>query len=377
MNHPSRLSSSGPLRTALALAVAVAGIALLPTTALAQVASPNPPARMTYQGFLVGSDGVSLGNVAPKNYDVIFTVYNNETASASANVLWGEQQTVTVDKGYFSILLGEGATVSGLPHTDLSGLFKGADASDRFVGITVKGIGTGGANVDITPRLRLLSSPYAFLAKGALKLVGDTGVELISGSGNEVTVTGKLKVDTLTVTNATVVGTLTATSLSGSGSVPLGGIIMWSGAINAVPVGWALCNGQTVNGQKTPDLRDRMVLGAGNTYAVGASGGGSSVTLATANLPNHTHGYKDAYLARLNPTGNSFVNLQGQVYNNNNGNQSYDDNFLDLIYRPNLPRGFQNSALTSTDLQTDPVGSGTSFSILNPYYSLGYIMRVQ
>ena len=44
---------------------------------------------------------------------------------------------------------------------------------------------------------------------------------------------------------------------------------MWSGSIGAIPVGYYLCNGS--NG--TPDLRDRFVVGAGNTYAVGNTGG--------------------------------------------------------------------------------------------------------
>lgn len=158
-------------------------------------ANPNPPERMTYQGFLVGSDGVALGNAAPKNYDVIFRIYDHETASAPANLLWAEQQTVTVDKGYFNVLLGEGAS-TGDPRPELSTLFRGATASDRFVGITVKGIGSGGANVDILPRLRLMSAPYAFLAQNAVKLVQNnaSGTDLITSSGNRVTVSGLLDI---------------------------------------------------------------------------------------------------------------------------------------------------------------------------------------
>lgn len=67
--------------------------------------------------------------------------------------------------------------------------------------------------------------------------------------------------------------------------VPRGLISMWSGSIAAIPLGWAICNG--LNG--TPDLRDRFVIGAGSIYAVGATGGATSVTLAIANLPAHSH----------------------------------------------------------------------------------------
>jgi microcystin-dependent protein len=68
-------------------------------------------------------------------------------------------------------------------------------------------------------------------------------------------------------------------------AMPIGGIIMWSGAVSAVPSGWALCNGS--NG--TPDLRDRFIVGAGTTYAVAATGGAATVTLTAAQLPSHAH----------------------------------------------------------------------------------------
>jgi microcystin-dependent protein len=66
---------------------------------------------------------------------------------------------------------------------------------------------------------------------------------------------------------------------------PTGGIILWSGSIASIPSGWALCNGSS----GTPDLRDRFVVGAGTTYAVGATGGVNTVTLDTTQIPSHTH----------------------------------------------------------------------------------------
>ena len=51
--------------------------------------------------------------------------------------------------------------------------------------------------------------------------------------------------------------------------IPAGLICLWSGAADALPAGWALCNGS--NG--TPDLRGRFLVGAGGSYAVGDTGG--------------------------------------------------------------------------------------------------------
>lgn len=61
-------------------------------------------------------------------------------------------------------------------------------------------------------------------------------------------------------------------------AVPAGGIIMWSGSIASVPSGYVLCDG--TNG--TPNLKDSFVVGAGNTYAVGNTGGFTSA--ATSNV---------------------------------------------------------------------------------------------
>jgi len=52
-------------------------------------------------------------------------------------------------------------------------------------------------------------------------------------------------------------------------TVPAGAIIMWSGSIGSIPAGYVICNGS--NG--TPDLRDSFIVGSGNNYAVGSTGG--------------------------------------------------------------------------------------------------------
>ena len=51
--------------------------------------------------------------------------------------------------------------------------------------------------------------------------------------------------------------------------VPIGGIIQWSGAIIDIPDAYQICDG--TNG--TPDLRNKFVAGAGDTYAVDETGG--------------------------------------------------------------------------------------------------------
>lgn len=64
------------------------------------------------------------------------------------------------------------------------------------------------------------------------------------------------------------------TDILAATQLPRGIITMWSGATNAVPSGWALCDGN--NG--TPNLKDRFIVGAGQSYAVGNVGGSITQT---------------------------------------------------------------------------------------------------
>ena len=72
--------------------------------------------------------------------------------------------------------------------------------------------------------------------------------------------------------------------------VPLGGIIMWSGTIGNVPAGYKLCDGN----DGTPDLRDRFIVGAGDSYAVGDTVGIGT----TSTVP--IEAYALAYIMRTN-----------------------------------------------------------------------------
>lgn len=70
-----------------------------------------------------------------------------------------------------------------------------------------------------------------------------------------------------------------------------GMVVLWSGSIANIPLGWKLCNGSgTIStGGAVPDLRNRFVVGAGQTYAVNATGGAdtsavSGITSIVTNL---------------------------------------------------------------------------------------------
>lgn len=69
------------------------------------------------------------------------------------------------------------------------------------------------------------------------------------------------------------------------GGVPVGTILPWYGKLNAIPEGYALCNGS--NG--TPDLRNRFVVGAGDEYTLGDTDGEKKVKLEAPQIGSHYH----------------------------------------------------------------------------------------
>jgi len=123
-----------------------------------------------------------------------------------------------------------------------------------------------------------------------------------------------------------------------------GMIIIWSGAISAIPSGWVICDGNN----STPNLTDRFVIHAssdsGATYDVGDTGGSLTTgtsTLSIAQLAAHTH-----------------------TYSRNSTTSEGGDNAA-------------NSALFAT-VNTGSTGGGathTHASTIVPYYALAYIMK--
>ena len=158
------------------------------TDAAVMAQNALPPNLMSYQGYLVDGNGVALAQTVPVNYSIVFRIYS---ASSGGTALWAENQTVTVDKGNFSVVLGEGAAEGSELRPALNTVFNSATASDLHLGITVKGL--GGNNNEIMPRLRLLTSPYSFLARTANSLVGSDGVALVSSESSRLRISQPLQ----------------------------------------------------------------------------------------------------------------------------------------------------------------------------------------
>lgn len=156
--------------------------------------------------------------------------------------------------------------------------------------------------------------------------------------------------------------------------IPRGIITMWSGAVDAVPSGWHLCDG-TAN---TPDLRNRFIVGAGSSYSSGHIGGsptytptitvngsGTGVqvgyhTLTIAEMPSHGHRIGNIHIQgepdNRDVPGYTFMTGGEILTDAAGGNQGHN--------HPITDNGHVHSAYASA-IDSRP-----------PYYALAFIMKL-
>lgn len=200
-------------------------------------------------------------------------------------------------------------------------------------------------------------------------------------------------------------GAVTSTQLQlNYGVVPTGAIIMWSGATTSIPSGWALCNGQTASksdgsGSVTvPDLRDRFIVGAGTTYAVGATGGATSntptITMTNASYaltkndlpaynltvtdaghshtltdPGHAHSYVSySYTRKGDGSGGDYMNGPSGT--------TTGSNTTGITIASNTTGVTVNSAGGGLAHTHNNTATSSSVSTLSPYYALCFIYKL-
>ncbi|RIZ67103.1 MAG: hypothetical protein D0531_01295 [Methylococcales bacterium] len=147
-----------------------------------------------------------------------------------------------------------------------------------------------------------------------------------------------------------------------SNVVPTGLIAIWSGSIGSIPSGWVLCDGTN----STPDLRNSFILGAGNSYSVGQTGGSTDAIVVS-----HTH------------TATSVVTDAGHFHAPGSAS-----NFWGNSAFGGSPSGSPVGATYGTSAQTANATTGITVATTNastgvsgtnanlpPYYALAFIMK--
>lgn len=260
------------------------------------------------------------------------------SAESGGNFLWEEtQNNVLVTNGIFNVLLG---SVNSIP----TSVFEG---SSVWLETIVAGTSLG--------RQKIVSVGYAFKAENADKLDNKDSTDFL---------------------------------------LPRGVIVMWSGTVVSIPAGWHLCDGTA----GTPDLRNKFIVGAGDSYSLGAIGGNNSVTptITVGASGGHTHSSDGAHKhdtiaghKHNLPFSINDYQLFVQRYNIPVGNSS---NYWWGNYGRGDTLGYTSTYLTTFDAgghthtsdgshqhnaildHTHPASSST-IDNRPPYYALAYIMK--
>lgn len=188
------------------------------------------------------------------------------------------------------------------------------------------------------------------------------------------------------------------TDILAATQLPRGIITMWSGATNAVPSGWALCDGN--NG--TPNLKDRFIVGAGQSYGVGNTGGnwtqtpsvwtnaaGTGIQVAgtainTSQMPWHTHSGSVG--------SDASIRVQNSIQSSSAGEWLADDSFGSVGWSPSPVRkplkefsaslsisgtgGNQPHYHGVTDNGHAHTAAASAIDVRPPYYALAFIMKL-
>lgn len=154
-----------------------------------------------------------------------------------------------------------------------------------------------------------------------------------------------------------------ATSATTTSPFLTGMIMIWSGAIGTIPAGWVLCDGN--NG--APDLRDRFIIGAGNTYSVAQTGGS-----ADSIIVSHTH------TATATFAGNALPTHSHQLFSTGGGGSSAFSKVTVGAVESNVPSTNAVSAGTpagTVSVTNNAIGVSGTNANLPPYYALAFIYK--
>ena len=114
------------------------------------ISSAAVPGQINFQGILKDASGHAITN---PSLSILFSIYSG---AAGGSLLWTETQAVTVEAGLYSVRLGSVNPIG-------PAVF---DGTTRYLGIKA------GTDNEMTPRLPLISVPYAYRAGVADSAIG-------------------------------------------------------------------------------------------------------------------------------------------------------------------------------------------------------------
>lgn len=252
------------------------------------------PSLMSYQARVTDASGTLIGKDRPENRTVTFRFYSDASSTDASKLLYAETQSVTISGGEFSVLIGNGTGVSGVPGPSapsapvrkLDGVINSTAYEAVFLGITVDDGVPATVDVEVSPRQQLVSGIFALRAKVAESVKNQSvttdmigpGAVMLNQIGSNAVNSGKIVDGSITGAD---IGSNTIT-LANLDSSTLG---LWTPSGNNV-----YRTGNIGIGESNPGFP--LTLGTGNGDKISLSGtSGSHYGLGLANslLQVHTN----------------------------------------------------------------------------------------
>ena len=360
--------------------------------------------------FSTGNAQITGGSTTGMTSGSYATLQGTNFSTGNAQITGGNATGITNISAASAVLTN--AITTTLVTANLS------TANAQITGGNITGIANTSAT---TARFTNVLSSNARITGGAITGVSDvsgftglfnnlsTGNLLITGGNvsgvigyNNAFSSASLINSTATTKVETDNSTAIATTAFVQSVIPAGVILMWGGSTIGIPAGWQLCDGS--NG--TPDLRNQFIVGAGNAYGVGTTGGATTANLSISNIPSHNHtvsvsgntssagGHTHTASTTAADSGHSHSTSFHRTSKSNNAtpymlsDPTYGENINGTVSIPTTSSQAVITATTSLSTASDhqhivalagstsSIGAGAAFNILPPYYALCYIQKM-
>ncbi|HRI12540.1 MAG TPA: hypothetical protein PLX89_05990 [Verrucomicrobiota bacterium] len=176
------------------------------------------PAAINYQGRLTDA----LGNALTNGYYIVdFKLWDDPVKTGAADYIWGRSFPLhVVTGGLFNLLLTDDGGLVGNPRTnDITAAFSGPN---RYLGLTIIANPQGNVTspVEISPRQRLVSAPYALQAQTANQVMPGS---IVTTSLQDGSVTTPVLADQAVTADKLAPGSVSSLALNIDGTVYMNG----------------------------------------------------------------------------------------------------------------------------------------------------------
>ncbi|MCX5751276.1 MAG: hypothetical protein NT099_06385 [Candidatus Saganbacteria bacterium] len=253
------------------------------------------PGQISFQGVLKDAAGHSVND----NLSMVFTIYD---AASGGSSLWTETQTVSIEGGLYNVSLGAATPITAT-------VFNG---STRYLGVKVS------TDSEMTPRIALVSAPYAFRA-AVVDTVSDESVttaKIVDGAVTNAKLAGSITgAKFATNISISTTGIITADAFYGDGSELLG-ITVADGAVTTAKIAnSAVTTGKIATSNSAASNKYLKYDGTNMLWAT-VSGGSGSMEVDNLSIDTNANGsleVKDGGITSSKLASDLNINTTGRV----------------------------------------------------------------